>query len=280
MTTVGENPNRTHDYELGHSDPELKRLHTQARLVDPMTRQFFMSAGVNAGMRVLDVGSGAGDVAFLVADLVGQSGEVVGTDKSEVAVNSAVKGAKDRKLGNVTFRLGDPTTMAFDHPFDAVVGRYVLMFSPDPSAMLRGVAGCLRPGGVIVFHEAGNFGAKSFPSSPTYDRCYEWVVQTFRNVGSNPRMCLDLYSAFLAAGLPAPAMGMQCLIGGADSKTNGIDLIADLATTLVPIMEQAGVATAAEINAPTLRARMHAELEANRSLVIGRYEVGAWARIS
>ena len=50
-------------YALGHSERELTRLGVQARLVDPITRRFFLEAGIEPGMRVLDVGSGAGDVA-------------------------------------------------------------------------------------------------------------------------------------------------------------------------------------------------------------------------
>ena len=46
---------RIYEYELGHSDRELKRLQLQAELVDPFTRQFYRDAGVTAGMRVLDV---------------------------------------------------------------------------------------------------------------------------------------------------------------------------------------------------------------------------------
>src|SRR5271157_6280616 len=137
MSDVGAIVNRTHEYELGHTDRELKRLGTQAQLVDPMTRQFFRNAGLAAGMRVLDIGSGAGDVAFLAAELVGAAGEVVGTDRSETALTSARRRAMERSLSNVSFRDGDPTMLTFDRPFDAVVGRYVLMFSPDPAAMGR-----------------------------------------------------------------------------------------------------------------------------------------------
>ena len=67
-------------YILGHSAQELARLNAQARLVEPITRRFFQEAGIGAGMRVLDVGSGAGDVALLAAELVGSSGTVVGVD--------------------------------------------------------------------------------------------------------------------------------------------------------------------------------------------------------
>jgi 2-polyprenyl-3-methyl-5-hydroxy-6-metoxy-1,4-benzoquinol methylase len=54
----------TDRYVLGHSEVELKRLATQARLIDPITRRFLVSAGIREGMRVLDVGSGVGDVAI------------------------------------------------------------------------------------------------------------------------------------------------------------------------------------------------------------------------
>ena len=60
-------------YVLGHSDRELDRLAVQARLIDPITCRFFSDAGIAPGMRVLDVGSGAGDTAFLAAGLVGET---------------------------------------------------------------------------------------------------------------------------------------------------------------------------------------------------------------
>ena len=75
-------------------------------------------------------------------------------------------------------------------------------------------------------------------------------------------------------------MGLQGLVGGASSNLNGIDMIADLAITMAPVMEEMGVATVAELDPTTLHARMHAEVEANGSVVVGRYEVGAWARLT
>src|SRR5262245_65624150 len=81
-------------YALGHSTRELDRLSTQGRLLEPLTRQLFREAGIGPGMRVLDVGSGAGDVAFLAADLVGDTGEVIGMDRSEAALDVARARAK------------------------------------------------------------------------------------------------------------------------------------------------------------------------------------------
>src|SRR5262245_17634360 len=122
MTEPVEGPSTANGYVFGHSERELERLATQARVVDPITRWFLREAGLMAGMRVLDVGSGAGDVAFLAAELVGNSGEVVGVDRSEAALTAA------RGLRNVSFREGDPTRMTFERAFDAVIGRYVLQY--------------------------------------------------------------------------------------------------------------------------------------------------------
>jgi len=52
---------------LGRPAAELKRLAAQVRLVDPITRRFLVSAVISEGMRVLEVGSGVGDVAILLA---------------------------------------------------------------------------------------------------------------------------------------------------------------------------------------------------------------------
>lgn len=157
--SAADHPGPVRDYVLGHSDQELDRLRTQARLIDPITRRFFGEAGIGPGMRVLDVGTGVGDVALLTAELVGDRGEVVGVDRSPSAVAAARARAEARSTRNVSFRDGDPSELAFERPFDAVVGRYVLQFQADPGAMLRKLARHVRPGGLIVFHEVDWSGA-------------------------------------------------------------------------------------------------------------------------
>ena len=119
-------------YALGHSEQELERLSRQAEVFEPFTHQLLQQAGISTGMRVLDVGCGAGDVAFLVADLVGSTGGVVGVDRAAEAIQRATMRAQARHLENVKFLEGDPTKMQFDGPFDAVVGRLILMYYPDP----------------------------------------------------------------------------------------------------------------------------------------------------
>jgi SAM-dependent methyltransferase len=152
-------------YVLGHTEYELERLARQARLVDPITRRFFMAAGIAEGMRVLDVGSGAGHTAMLLADIVGPSGEIVGVDLSKLAIEAAKRRVAAAGVTNITFQQGDPATMALGQ-FDAVAGRYVLMFIPDPVVVLAKLRTLVRPGGPIVFHEPDWDGVRCNPPSP------------------------------------------------------------------------------------------------------------------
>jgi SAM-dependent methyltransferase len=227
---------------------------------------------------VLDVGSGVGDVAFLTAELVGGEGSVVGTDRSDAAIALARRRAEERSLDNVSFREGDPTDMTFDELFDAVVGRYVLMFQPDPVTMLQRVAAHARRGGIVVFHEPYRGGIRSHPPVRQYDPAWGLVDDAFTRPGADPRMGLKLHATFVAAGLPAPSMHLESIIAGGKASLDPVRYEMDLAGTLVSEMERLGVATPEELEPETLADRAFAEAAATESVVVGRSEIGASSR--
>jgi SAM-dependent methyltransferase len=184
-----------------------------------------------------------------------------------------------RGLGNVSFLEGDPADMRFERPFDAIVGRFVLQFQNDPAAMLRGLAKDIKPGGTIVFHELDWGGVGSFPAVPTYDLCCRWVSETIRLLGAELRMGIKLHSAFVRAGLPAPTMRLEALIGGGEDAADRLHLVADVAATLLSDMERLGVATAAEVGIDTLVDQMLAEATSTGSAVVHMSQVGAWCQM-
>jgi hypothetical protein len=138
--------------------------------------------------------------------------------------------------------------------------------------------GHLRPGGAIVFHEPDLGIARSLPPAPTYDRCCRWITESFRLSGTDTNMANRLHQTFVGAGLPAPTMRMQTFIGGPAGCSDWLQAVADLVSVLLPTMEQLRVATAAEVEVATLVERLHREVGANGSLIVGRSEVGAWSR--
>jgi SAM-dependent methyltransferase len=268
----------TDGYVLGHSDAELRRLATQARLVDPITRRFLVSAGIRKGMRILDVGSGAGDVAMLLAGLVGPTGEIVGTDPARTAIDAAEKRVRAASLENVTFKHGDPAAMTFDKPFDAVVGRYVLQFIPDPSAAIADLSRHLHRDGIMFFHELDWDGARSSPPVPTYDRVCSWIMRTIEGGGAQIRLGARLASVFERAGLSRPTLRLESVIACGPAAIDAVHLVTDLVAAQLPNMERMGIVTASEVELPSLAQRILAEVGADGTLV-GRAEVAAWTMV-
>jgi SAM-dependent methyltransferase len=87
----------------GIGEDEVARLELQGGVLAPGTRVIFAEAGIRPGMRVLDLGCGAGDSKFVAADLVGPGGSVVGLDHSPEALARARLRAAQRGLAQVQF---------------------------------------------------------------------------------------------------------------------------------------------------------------------------------
>ena len=141
-------------YVLGDTGAEHARLIRQAAIFDPFTERLFRDAGIGPGQRVLDVGSGVGDVAMLAARLVGPTGEVVGVERDAGTLAKARSRVAEAGLHNVSFLQSDVGQVASSEPFDAIVGRLILEFLPDPGAVVRSLSALVRPGGVLAFQDA------------------------------------------------------------------------------------------------------------------------------
>lgn len=265
-------------YVFGHSEVELQRLAFQASLLNPVTRRLLVDARVTSGMRVLDVGTGVGDVAFLVAELVGDTGSVVGVDRAPAAVAVARERAERASLANVSFVEGDPAELTFPDQFDAVVGRLVLLFQPEPSAMLRRLVSHLRPGGTVAFHECDWTGYRSYPPVALWDRCCSLVVQALEAGGADTNFGSKLPSTFAAAGLPAPSMQMSAIIGVGANCGDAVQRLAGAVETLLPAIEERGLEETGEIEADTLAQRLIDDVTASASFAVASSDLTAWSR--
>jgi ubiquinone/menaquinone biosynthesis C-methylase UbiE len=267
------------DYIFEKRENEQHRLEQQAKRFDPLTERVFQAAGLRPSMRVLDLGSGAGDVAMLVARLVGTDGEVVGIERDPAAVVAAAARVERAGLSNVRFVQGDVQTLGGrEGHFDAVVGRLVLMYLPDPVAALAGAAQLLRPGGLICVQEGDMAYDWAEPMTPLWTQVRAWFLETLMRARVAPRMGLSLYSSFVAASLPAPELRMECAVsGGAKAAAWGW---ANVILGVLPLMERLGVTTAADLQPDTLAERLLRDVRAADGIVIGPPLVGAWAHTS
>jgi ubiquinone/menaquinone biosynthesis C-methylase UbiE len=226
-------------------------------------------------MRVLDLGSGAGDAAFVAAELAGSAGEVVGIDQSADSVAKATARAAERGLSNVRFVVGDIHDRAPDGPFDAIVGRLVLMYMADPAAVLRTQAGLLRSGGVVAPIEFDLHSARSLPATPLVGQALSWLREAFTRAGIDLALGPGLWAVLQAAGLrPSGMMGVQPHFGPEDP--DGAAILAGIIRTVLPLIERLGVATAAEVGADTLQQRLSDELATSAAVFAHPMLISAW----
>src|SRR5213594_2205539 len=101
----------------------------------PMSLRMGAAAAIGPGQRVLDVGCGMGDPTLQVAVLVGPHGHVLGIDVAEGMIATARERAAALGLAHVEFRTADVMTMDLPaESFDAVLGRWSLIYVADPPA--------------------------------------------------------------------------------------------------------------------------------------------------
>ncbi|MER7544686.1 class I SAM-dependent methyltransferase [Spirillospora sp. NPDC127506] len=262
-------------YPFADRAAEDERLVAQGRLFDPLTRRLLRRAGIAPGMRVLDLGSGAGNVTRLAAELVGPDGAVVGVERDPAAVELA---RRRTDAPNIEYRVGDVRTLdTIGGGFDAVVCRLLLMYLPDPAAALRRAASQVRPGGVVCAHEADLAYAPAAPATPLWDRAHGWFLDALEKAGFERRMGPALFPAFRAAGLPGPRLLVETFAGGGpDAPAWGW---ANVIGATAPLMERTGVATAAELDPATLADRLLADVLAHDGCVFGPPMTGAWTTV-
>jgi ubiquinone/menaquinone biosynthesis C-methylase UbiE len=269
-------------YLLGHSDLEHRRLMIQSQYLRPWTTRFFRAAGLAQGMRVLDVGSGLGDVALIAAGIVGPGGAVVGVERDPDAVATArARVANEGCADHVAFHAEALDDFEPAEPFDALVGRFVLQYQPDPAATLRRLAGFVRPGGIVAFHDMdfGSDKAVSWPPCELWDTCYGLLAELFDASGVAPDFGRRLARTFLDAGLPWPTVEIAGLPGGGPGSTVYTWLGSAL-QALKPLLDKAAIPTPDGIAFDhTLSATLERAALDQGSLVMGSTQYGVWTRL-
>jgi len=262
-------------YLLGDTSAEHQRLIRQAAIFEPFTERLFRDAGVGLGQRVLDVGSGVGDVAMLAAKLTGPTGEVVGVERDATTLAIARSRVEQAGLSNVRFLEADIGLLPSSEPFDAVVGRLILEFMPNPAAIVGSLAALVRPGGLIIFQDAcwGPWLQLTAPL-PLRCKCASMIYRAFERSGANMDMEFVLYRTLRAAGLPAPRMRIEVPVG---DEPDIARWVYDLFCTLLPHMREEELPNDTFGDLDTLESRLEAERVAAKAFGACVGLVGAWS---
>lgn len=269
-------------YPFQSSQGERLRLIAQGELVAPLTKRLFERAGITSGMRVLDIGSGSGDVAFLAARFVGPKGSVIGADRDPAQVAFAEQRAKANGLTNVRFLAADFREIELSAAVDAIVGRLVLMYAADPLDALHRALRNLRAGGIIALQESiidYDGPVLIEPLNCLAARVVEWFRAGFKHAGVHPRMGMRLFGLMRAAGLDA-SIEIEMLVPIQQGPEGELfRILTSVVRSQLPAIVASGAATEAEIDIETLEQRLIDG--APPQGVVGYFNsghVGVWAR--
>jgi ubiquinone/menaquinone biosynthesis C-methylase UbiE len=266
------------DYVLGSTDHERQRLMRQGAILRGFLETAFRAAGIGPGMRVLDIGSGVGDVSLLAADLVGPQGSVVGLDRDPENVAWAAKRAAEASRSNIRFLTNEFTDFINPQLFDALVGRFILMYLPDPVATLRLLSRHLRSGAAIAFCEPDYTVLSTVvPEVPLLRQCEEWQREAFRASGARVDMGMRLYHTFRDSGFVDMGMTVSQL-SGYGVRRELIDFFVEGVRSLLPKIQQLRIATLEEVNIDTLADRIETQARAVDPQWVSIRYISAWAR--
>ena len=114
----------------------------------PTVAALVEAAHIRPGMMVLDAGTGFGDPALEIAEVVGPAGRVVGIDHDDLSLAIARERARERGITNVEFEKMEVTEITLDaERFDAVVSRNVVVYFGDPVGFFQQLHRVTKPGG-------------------------------------------------------------------------------------------------------------------------------------
>lgn len=105
-------------------------------------------AKIKPGDTVIDLGSGAGNDAFIARHETGANGKVIGIDFSEAMIAKARTNAEKLGFNNIEFRYGDIEQMPVTaNVADVIVSNCVLNLVPNKRNVIREIMRVLKPGG-------------------------------------------------------------------------------------------------------------------------------------
>jgi ubiquinone/menaquinone biosynthesis C-methylase UbiE len=274
MTT----PTTHQNYVMGHTDHERRRLSLQASIINPLTDSFLRSAGVSAGMHVLELGCGVGEVSLIAARLVGPRGSLHCIDIDAAALEIASARARSAGHNHVRFECIDAHDLQPERPYDAVIGRHILLHMPDAPKMLRKAVSLIHTGGLAAFQELDlSFCPRGFPEMPLMFQTQDLIIEFFKRAVARPRIGPELPRLMQEAGLATPECRAECSMdGGPHSQMPA--WMAETVRSLLPRMEALGLAKVDEVSVETLEERLRAEVLEKGGFTVSPLMFGAFAR--
>ena len=217
----------------------------------------------------------------MLQTLWGRRGAFCGLDRDPEGVERARRRVLEQGCSSwVSFQRVNLDEFTTTERFDALVGRYVLLYQEDAAKTVRPLAQFVNPGGIVAFHELDFPDPRSTaPACELWDRAFMLLGEAFSRAGASPHYGRRAATAFTGAGLPFPTISGDVVVGGAP----GSSVYLWLANTLVSVasrMESLGLSWPADFptDAREFAAKLREAVLASASQVIAPTQYGSWTR--
>ena len=236
-------PEPTTRYVHGTSPREQERLQI---MNDVLNRGALAAIDLRGGERILDLGSGTGQLSRALARAAGGRAaggraaggraSLVAVERSEEQLREAVRLAREAgEQDLVDFRLGDALAPPLRDDewgrFDLAHTRFLLEHLPQPLEAVRIMRRAVRPGGRIVLQDEDHTIMRLWPDPPGVDAMWQAYVRSYEQKGNDPRIGIKLAALLHQAGA-RPARSSWVNFGACAGETRFPALVENLARVL------------------------------------------------
>lgn len=217
-------------YVHGSAPEEQRRL---SRLNELMNASSLREMALRGGERILDLGSGLGQLTRAMARTAGPKGCAVGIEGSRDQLREAIlqaRAAGEEQL--VDFREGDVLDAHLEEDewgtFDLAHARFLLEHVPDPARVVKSMHQALRPGGRIVLEDDDHGILRLWPEPAGLSSLWDAYLKTYRDIGNDPFVGRRLVELMSAAGFQA-RRNTWLFFGACSGSPDFIDYVENLA---------------------------------------------------
>jgi SAM-dependent methyltransferase len=216
-------------YIHGTDEAERARL---SRLNELLNRRSLAALRLRGGERILDVGSGLGQLSLAMLHAGGPGARVLGIERSEVQREQALRLASTSSAGDrIEFRAGDALALPLRKEewgsFDVVHTRFLLEHVPQPLAVVQQMVRAARVGGRIVLEDDDHELLRLWPRCREIDALWEAYQRSYVEAGNDPIVGRRLVELLQHAGA-APLRNDWLFFGACSGQPEFPDFVANL----------------------------------------------------
>jgi len=191
----------TGNYIISGGAQGKSRLNILSAILHDTTKALLELNGVLPGSTFLDAGCGGGNVARMVAEMTGDTGQVTAIDFDSGLIALNREEAVAAGVTNLNFQAMSAYDIPYSNVYDVAYSRFLLSHLNEPARVLDNLVRSVKPGGRVVVEDVQFSGHFCYPASAAFDRYIGLYSAAAKLRGQNPEIGPSLYRLFIAAGL-------------------------------------------------------------------------------